>query len=271
MTFKTLTRAAAALVLVLLSFAVPVAAQTALSETTIAVAVSSTSQRVISVASATGISVGVGLYVDREYMTVTAVSGTNISVIRGVNGVNSTHAAGVLVYAGPAIAFRQSDPAGSCTATAERYLPQINPGNGAIWDCPSAVGKWVNLRNRIAVTCRALLVADQIDQSCFIADRQYLLVKIQEIHTTAESAGTLTLILRRQQGTEAPASGDALTASAVDMVGAGAVAQTLKTPTLTATASLLILEAGNRLGLDYTDDVAGELAGVVVTFWLIPL
>jgi hypothetical protein len=32
----------------------------------------------------------------------------------------------------------------------------------------------------------------------------------------------------------------------------------------------LQLAAGNRLGLDFTDDVAGELVGVIVTFTLWP-
>jgi hypothetical protein len=39
---------------------------------------------------------------------------------------------------------------------------------------------------------------------------------------------------------------------------------------LTATQSLLILAAGDRLGIDFTDDVAGELAGTLVTFTLVP-
>jgi hypothetical protein len=153
----------------------------------------------------------------------------------------------------------------------EGYLPRVNVTNGNIWDCNSAVEKWVNLRDLTVVTCRTLLVADQIDQSCFTANRPYLVYRINEVHTTAESAGTLTLIPRRQQGTEAPASGDSLVASAIDMVGAGAVAQTVKTPALSATEANLILFTGDRLGLDFTDDVAGELAGVTVTFYLYPL
>lgn len=249
---------------------VSVSAQTALNETTLSSAVTS-SQQTIQIASATGIADGYGIYIDREYMTVAAswTSGTTIPVIRRAGA--TSHAASTPVFIGPPSAFITADRSGSCVAANESYLPQINVSNGNIWDCSSTVEKWVNLRDLVVVTCRALLVADQIDQSCFQATRPYLVYKIAEVHTTAESAGTLTLIPRRQQSTEAPASGDSLVASAIDMVGAGAVAQTVKTPALTATEANLILATGDRLGLDYTDDTAGELAGVVVTFYLYPL
>lgn len=248
--------------------ALPASAQTALNETTLSAAVTAT-QNFVTVASATGIADGVGIYVDREYMTVAAswTSGTTIPVVR--SGAATAHASGVPVFIAPALAFTNTDRSGSCTAANERYLPQINVSNGNIWDCSSTVEKWVNLRELVIVTCRALLIADMIDQSCFTADRPYLVYKITEVHTTAESGGTLTLIPTRQQGTEAPASGDTLTAAAIDMVAA--TAQTVKTPALTATESLLLLFTGNRLGLDFTDDAAGELAGVTVTFYLVAL
>jgi hypothetical protein len=260
------------LVALLLTLALPasLSAQTALNETTAAAAMTA-SQTTIQVASATGAVAGGGIYLDREYMTIASsyTSGTTIPVIRA--GRASTHAAGVPVYIAPAAAFVNRDYDGSCVAASEGYLPRVNVTNGNIWDCNSAVEKWVNLRDLTVVTCRTLLVADQIDQSCFTANRPYLVYRINEVHTTAESAGTLTLIPRRQQGTEAPASGDSLVASAIDMVGAGAVAQTVKTPALSATEANLILFTGDRLGLDFTDDVAGELAGVTVTFYLYPL
>jgi hypothetical protein len=250
----------------------PAAAQTSLTETTLAAAATA-GQNFVVLTSATGVSAGTGIYVDREFMIVASnyVSGTRVPVIRGLGGLNSSHAASVPVWFGPAIAFGSSDRAGSCVATEQPYLPVINVSNGAMYHCSATVEKWVDLRDLVIVACRTLLAADAIDQSCFTADRPYLLYKITEIHTTAESAGTLTLIPKRQQGTEAAASGDTLVAAAIDMVGAGAVAQTLKTPALTATESLLILQTGDRIGLDFTDDVAGELAGVTVTLYLIPL
>lgn len=116
------------------------------------------------------------------------------------------------------------------------------------------------------VTCTALLVADMVDQSCWISDGVYTITAMDVVWATAESAGTLTIIGRKQEGTEAPASGQALN-TAVDVVS---TAETVTAATLTATGADLILADGDRIGLDFTDDTAGELAGVVVTFTLIP-
>lgn len=252
-----------------LFLAVPTSAQTSLSETTVAAAVTS-SQSFVQVASATGAVAGGGLYVDREFMRIADnyVSGTTIPVIRVGRAVS--HAASVPVYLGPAAAFVTRDYDGSCVAASEDYTPRINTQNGNIWECNSVVEKWVNLRDLVVVTCRALLVADMVDQSCFTANRPYLVYRINYVHTTPESAGTLTVRAMRQQGTEAPASGDLL-ATAINAVAAGTAAQTVVTATLSATEAFLILETGNRLGLDFTDDTAGELAGVTVSFFLYPL
>lgn len=265
---RTLLRSLA----LVLALVVPasVYAQSSLNETTLSGAVTS-SQNFVTVASATGAVAGGGLYVDREYMTIAQsyVSGTTIPVVR--RGAAVAHAASVPVFIAPAAAFVTRDYDGACVASAESHLPRINTTNGNIWDCNSAVEKWVNLRDLTVVTCRALLVADQIDQSCFTANRPYLVYRINYVHATPESAGTLTVRPMRQQGTEAPASGDLLVATAINAVAAGTAAQTVTTPALTATEANLILATGDRLGLDYTDDVAGELAGVTVTFYLYPL
>lgn len=120
---------------------------------------------------------------------------------------------------------------------------------------------------QIQVTCTASLFTDAIDKSCFIADRAYTITRIDEVHTVAEAGGTLTIMPRKQVGTEAPASGDALLSAAFNGLG---TAETVQNGSLTATGADLILAAGNRIGLDFTDDTAGELSGVVVTFTLIP-
>ena len=119
---------------------------------------------------------------------------------------------------------------------------------------------------QLQVNCTALAVADMVDQSCWISDGVYTVTAIDMVWTTAESAGTLTVIARKQEGTEAPASGQALN-TAVNVV---ATAETTTAATLTATGADLIFADGDRLGIDFTDDVAGELAGLVVTVHLIP-
>lgn len=128
---------------------------------------------IVSVASATGISAPAAntsftsgltatseaqsyLYIDRELMQVKAVSGTTITVIRGVNGTGAvSHASGAVVFVIPGSAFGiwsgggadsgpqgPSFPQGSCTRSNELFLPRIQFSSGTISDCNG--GQWVN-------------------------------------------------------------------------------------------------------------------------------
>jgi hypothetical protein len=209
---------------------------------------------------------------DREAMLVTTKASTSIGVQRGYHGTAArNHGSGVTVYAGDASEFASSEvtTGASCTATAELSTPRIVLPTGNLYKCNGGV--WEQLGaggNAVFVSCRALLVADMVDQSCFIADRDYVVAGISEVHKTKEAGGTLTLIPRKNTGTQAPASGAAL-ATALDMAAA-ATDETVRAATLTTTAADLVVASGNRLSLDFTDDTAGELAGVTVTFKLIP-
>lgn len=283
-----LRKAAGALVL-LLALLVPglLSAQTTVTATTLSAAVALPTQGapalVVQLASATGVSApsasfpGTLLYVDGEGMRVQTLNGTVATVTRGAARTQAgAHASGSVVYAGPATTtagqigspFVASDPPmGSCTSTNEAYSLRINTVNGAIWSCKSTVGIWVNLRATVQVTCRMLLIADMVDQSCWTADRSYVVYGITEVHKVAEAGGTLTLRPTRETTTQAAASGDLLLATQFNGVG---TAETVLTGTLTATPSYLLLSVGDRLGIDFTDDVAGELAGVTVTFTLYP-
>lgn len=93
------------------------------------------------------------LYVDRELMQVVAVSGTTITVIRGIGSTAAaSHASGALVFVVPAAAVANWSggnygaapgvPEGSCTRTAEPYLPRIQFGSGIFSDC--LAGQWYN-------------------------------------------------------------------------------------------------------------------------------
>ncbi len=121
----------------------PAFGQASLNTTTLSAAITSTQVRVITVASATGFTAGTtSLYVDRELMAIQAVSGTTITVRRGMGGTKaSTHASGAAVYAGLTHYFSSTDRAGSCTAASEAVLPVINVANGRIWQC-SAASRW---------------------------------------------------------------------------------------------------------------------------------
>lgn len=120
--------------------------QATLSSTTLSSAVAST-DAVVNVASATGIT-AVGslnaiqtlLFIDREEMNVTAVNGTVISVTRGFDSTPITaHASGATVWLGPpAYFYQQKDPSGSCTAGNLLVLPVIAVQTGEVWTCPTS-------------------------------------------------------------------------------------------------------------------------------------
>lgn len=139
---KTLTKIA--LSLFLFAFALLSFGQTMLTQTTLAAAITTGSIRTVLVSSATGFTAGTtSVYVDRELMSVTAVTSTMISVIRGQGGTQSApHASGALVFVSSPNAFQTYDPQGSCTRTSVLYLPWINVKNGTISDCLG--GQWVN-------------------------------------------------------------------------------------------------------------------------------
>ena len=260
--------------------AAPVVAQTTGTTTTLAAAVTAAGQAgetssatQINVASATGIVVGDLVAVLRagrvaEFMRVTAINGTYLTVSRGIDSRAVAHLNGATLYVDPeANYYRGADPSGACTRATEQYLPHINRTTGVVSECSTA-GVWYRFHERFNVSCdTGILATGSVDQTCWSARDNYVITAISYVSQTAESGGTLTVIPRRQQGTEAPASGDSL---ATAISGVSTVAQTVTAFTLTTTGADLLLDAGDRLGIDFTDDVAGELLGVVITFTLAP-
>lgn len=118
-------------------------------------------------------------------------------------------------------------------------------------------------------TYTALLLADQIDMQGIIAHYPMQLVAADFICKTPESGGTLNIQLTRCQGVEAAASGDVLLSNNTSAGFNGVcTAQTLEAGTIITTANVHQFAAGNRLGIDYTGDSAGELVGVTITtYW----
>jgi hypothetical protein len=267
----------------LLALAVPSFAQTTLNSTTLAAAVTSANTNQFQLASTTNVSVGDYLAivhgnVVREIAQVRSVASPYVTVTRDAVGFSTErrarlHASGSTVYTGARGRFYgaagSADVAGSCTRAQEQFLPHISLQSGYIYQC-SPAGVWYRLDQQQNIVCQTgALATGSVDQSCWTVDGNYVITKITYVAKTAEAAGTLTIIPRRQQSTEAPASGDAL-ATAINAVAAGTAAETVTDFTLTATSALLLLSEDERLGLDFTDDVAGELAGVVVTFTVAP-
>jgi hypothetical protein len=116
-------------------------AQATLTSTTLSAAVTSDSTTTVRVTSATGFSAGRMLFVDKEAMAITAVSGTAISVQRGAfSTVAATHAIGSLVYVGPNDYFSSNGRSGSCTSANEKVLPVIDVKTGFTYQCYG--GQW---------------------------------------------------------------------------------------------------------------------------------
>lgn len=259
-------------VVAVVALAAPSIAQTTLTSTTLAAAVSATDLQ-INVTSATGIEVNdLVAILNRnsvaEVVRVRVINGAFLTVSRAVAGLAIAHASLSTIYHAPeAQYYRGADPRGTCTRSSERFLPHINLTTRNISQCSTA-SVWYRLDEQFDVPCYSgVLATSSVDQSCWTVNGNYVITKITYVSKVVEAGGTLTIIPRRQQGTEAPASGDAL---ATAISGVSTVAETVTDFTLTTTGALLLLSEDERLGLDFTDDVAGELLGVLVTFTIAP-
>lgn len=120
----------------------------------------------------------------------------------------------------------------------------------------------VTVGNRIYGSHTFGAVADMVDAYVFTCPVAMKFVGFSEVHITPESIGTVGIMPRRCQAVEAPASGDALLSTALDGLGTAA---TVQNGTLVTTA-VVNFAAGNRLAIDFTGDVPGELAGVTVSW-----
>lgn len=122
------------------------------------------------------------------------------------------------------------------------------------------------------VALKGLLLADNVDQAFFLATRPYRVVRVSEVHATAESvAGSLNLQVTKDTGTDAPGAGTDLltnnTDAGFDLKG---TANTVQAGALTATTADLVLAAGDRLSVAYSA-AANDLAGVLVQVDLVPV
>jgi hypothetical protein len=133
--------------------------QTLLTMTTTSSAVADANVQKIVLASVTGVNgpsatdptKATVLYIDREAMDVESVSGSTVTVTRATNSTaGRSHVSGALVFVIPSylVTFSGTNygappavPAGSCTRSAETYLPRIQFISGMISDCVG--GQWV--------------------------------------------------------------------------------------------------------------------------------
>jgi hypothetical protein len=163
-----------------LVLALPLCAQTSLTQTTLSSAVTSASATSIVVASATGITApspfagnvaggqaGTELIVDQEAMLVTAVNGTTINVVRGANStIGSPHGSGSIVWVATPSQLYTIVPVGACTATGT-VNPYINVLTGQFWFCDSSTGNWQPVFSTGAITPVATSAAIQTAAQTF--------------------------------------------------------------------------------------------------------
>jgi hypothetical protein len=92
----------------------------------------------IVLSSVAGIAAGTELFSGHEGMTVIKITGSSVTVQRGVDGTRaSSHLAGDVVYAGTA--FSQRDPQGACSLAASALPEWIYPANGSLWSCTAGI------------------------------------------------------------------------------------------------------------------------------------
>ncbi len=131
------------LALSLFAFAFSASAQTALVQTTLSSPIGKGADQFITVTSATGITAGTFLLVEKEAMLVLAVSGTQLQVARGQDTTKAVgHPTLAMVLSGPPANFFDTDPTGSCTASQTVATPYVNVQTGLQWLCSSITGGW---------------------------------------------------------------------------------------------------------------------------------
>lgn len=111
------------------------------------------------------------------------------------------------------------------------------------------------------IVVRAEYLATSVDNSLFIADRAYRLLGVRAVNTVIASSGPTTLDIKKCTGTQAPSSGTTMLTATIDLT---TTANTVITPTLSATAAVLLLAAGDRITLDYTGTMTAVVGSVEV-------
>lgn len=148
---KHLFRSIGAALLALLILPVVAFAQTATTTTTTTAALADTSGTVVLLTSATDVNAGGKLFIDRESMDVTSVSGLAARVRRGMDGTRAMpHISGSLVTVASASqkagVYRSlQGRGGTCTRANEPFLPQVDVPAGILWDCPVGATVWTPL------------------------------------------------------------------------------------------------------------------------------
>lgn len=113
--------------------------------------------------------------------------------------------------------------------------------------------KFHNEIGQIQVPVILSQAALEVDCWMFISDRNYLITKVQEVHTVANVQTLVADLKITRSGTvQAPASGTSILASTLRM---DSTANTKVTGTLSTTIANLNVNEGDMIGVDLTGQV----------------
>lgn len=113
----------------------------------------------------------------------------------------------------------------------------------------------------VVVCHRIEAAADAVDQNAWVANGDYELVGVSEVHGTASTSGTL--MLEKCTGTTAPGSGTDILTGTISLAGA---ANTVLSGTVTATRADRRFASGDRLALDFGGTVTSYANGIVTIY-----
>jgi hypothetical protein len=103
------------------------------------------------------------------------------------------------------------------------------------------------------------------DVLIFVATRRFVVKAISGCPAVAGTGGACTAVVRKASGTTAIASGTALHSGSFNLVG---TINTVQDLTLSTTPADLIIEDGDRIGIDYTGTATSAIG--VITIMLAP-
>lgn len=106
-------------------------------------------------------------------------------------------------------------------------------------------------------------VPTSVDVPFFVATRAYKVIAITGVPEVAGTdGGAVTAVIKKAPSATALASGTALHSGTFNLKGTAATNQAL---TLSTTATDLLIEAGDRIGIDFTGTLTSAVGAVTVT------
>ena len=183
---KTILKQLSLAVALMSILALGASAQHTLVSTTLSAAVTNSATSItVAACASTSCAVNSLVYVDREAMRITAVSGTTLTVTRGVDGTQATgHTSGEIAWVDQAFYFGLSPassqnssalPWGSCTSANEYVLPRVDTATGDIFRCTNS--EWAREINtgglKAKLDLHMLLDTTSDDRAVRINQRNY--------------------------------------------------------------------------------------------------